>query len=75
MQLYKEGILQGITVNAIPKSERPASLDGTYVRFAPAAAGVRVVITLIADIIRFKSWTRAQLLEGHLGMGQDGNAV
>jgi len=32
MQLYKEGTLQGITVNAIPKSERPIGLDGTWVR-------------------------------------------
>jgi hypothetical protein len=31
MQLYGEGKLQGITVNAIPKSERPAALDGTLV--------------------------------------------
>jgi len=31
MQLYKEGTLQGITVNAIPKSERPIGLDGTWV--------------------------------------------
>ncbi len=31
MQLYREGELQGITVNAIPKSERPPGLDGTYV--------------------------------------------
>lgn len=31
MQLYGEGKLQGITVNAIPKSERPVALDGTLV--------------------------------------------
>jgi hypothetical protein len=31
MQLYQEGILQGITVEAIPGSERPKNLDGTMV--------------------------------------------
>ena len=31
MQLFEEGKLQGITVNAIPKSERPPALDGTLV--------------------------------------------
>jgi hypothetical protein len=31
MQLYQEGILQGITVNAIPGADRPKNLDGTMV--------------------------------------------
>jgi hypothetical protein len=31
MQLYQEGILQGITVDAIPGAERPKNLDGTMV--------------------------------------------
>ena len=31
MQLYQEGILQGITVDAIPGADRPKNLDGTMV--------------------------------------------
>jgi len=31
MQLYKEGVLQGMGTNAIPGADRPANLDGTLV--------------------------------------------
>lgn len=31
MQLYQEGILQGLGVDAIPGSDRPKNLDGTMV--------------------------------------------